>query len=100
MLHLTSLDLKKTKIETLAIPVCEDKNVHDDPLIEAVIKNALKLKEFNGKKDEEVTLYEFPDIKAERVILQGLGIVEKVDLESLRCMAGNALKSCIKKEIR
>jgi len=100
MLHLTSINLKKTKIETLVIPVCEDKTIHDDPLIEAVVKIALKLKEFNGKKDEEVTLYEVPDINAERVILQGLGKLEKIDLEALRGMAGKSVKSCIKKELR
>ena len=73
MLRLTTIDLKKTKIDTLAIAVCEDKDIHDDPLIVTVIKKALALKEFNGKKDESVTLYDVPDIKAQRVILCGLG---------------------------
>ena len=40
MLRLTSADLKKTKIETLTIPVCEDKNIHNDPIIKAVIKKS------------------------------------------------------------
>jgi leucyl aminopeptidase len=100
MLHLTSIDLKKTKIETLIIPVCEDTTIHDDPLIRKAVNTSLKLKEFNGKKDEEVTLYELPDIKAERVIFQGLGKLEKIDLEALRGMAGKAVKNCIKKELR
>ena len=99
MLRLSSIDLKKTKMETFAIAVCEDKNIHDDPLIEAVIKKALRLKEFNGKKDEAITLYDVPDIKAQRVILQGLGKLEKIDREALRSMAGKTVKSCIKKEL-
>ncbi len=98
MLRLTSIDLKKAKIDTLAVAVCEDKDIHDDPLIEAVVKKALALKEFNGKKDETVTLYDVPDIKARRVILRGLGKLEKIDREALRSMAGKTVKSCIEKE--
>ena len=30
MLQLTSVDLKKEKIETLIVPVCEDKAIHTD----------------------------------------------------------------------
>ena len=47
MLRLTSIDLNKSKIDTLAIAVCEDVDIHDDPIIAAVIRRALKLKEFN-----------------------------------------------------
>ena len=77
MLGLTSTDLNKSKIDTLAIAVCEDEDIHDDPIIEAVIRRALKLTEFNGEKDETVTLYDVPDIKAQRVILWGLGKLGK-----------------------
>ena len=99
MLHLKSADLKKQAVETLAIPVCEDKDIHEDPLIKAVVQKALALKEFSGKKDEEVTLYEMTDLKARRVIMLGLGKAEKLDLEALRCVAGRTVKSCIKKEL-
>ena len=51
MLTVKSSDLKKTKIDTLAVPVCEDKNIYDDVSLKAVIKKALGHKEFNGKKD-------------------------------------------------
>ncbi|UCG05212.1 MAG: leucyl aminopeptidase [Desulfobacterales bacterium] len=99
MLHLTSVDLKKAKIETLAIPVCEDKDIHDDKLIKALIKKAMKLKEFNGKKDQGVTLYDLPDVNARRVVLQGLGKLEKIDCEALRSMAGKTVTECIKNEL-
>jgi hypothetical protein len=79
MLHLTSIDLNKSKIDTLAIAVCEDEDIHDDPIIKAVIRRALKLKEFNGEKNDIVTLYDVPDIKAQRVILWGIGKLEKTD---------------------
>jgi leucyl aminopeptidase len=99
MLRLTSIDLKKLKIDTLAIAVCQDEDIHNDPIIEAVIRKALKLKEFNGKKDETVTLYDVPDIKAQRVIMWGLGKLEKTDRETLRSMAGKIVKQCIKKQL-
>ena len=99
MLSLTSIDLNKSKIDTLAIAVCQDEDIHDDPIIESVIKKALKLEEFNGKKDETVTLYDVPDIKAQRVILWGLGKLEKTDQEALRSMAGKTVKHCIKKRL-
>jgi leucyl aminopeptidase len=99
MLRLTSADLKKTKIETLTIPMCEDKDIYNDPIIKAVIKKGLKLKEFNGKKDEVVTLYDLPEMNAQRVILSGLGKLEKLDQEALRSMAGKTVKGCIKNEL-
>ena len=100
MLHLTSVDLKKAKIETLAIPVSEDKDIHQDGLITAVIEKAMKMKEFNGKKDEVVILYDLPDISAQRVVLHGLGKVEKIDREALRSMAGKTVAQCIKKDLK
>ncbi|MBT8363553.1 MAG: leucyl aminopeptidase [Deltaproteobacteria bacterium] len=99
MLNLKSVDLNKTKIETLAIPVSEDSEIQTDPLIKAVIQKALKLKEFSAKKDEVVTLYNPPDIRVQRVILYGLGKFENLDREALRTMAGQTVKGCIKWEL-
>jgi leucyl aminopeptidase len=99
MLRLISMDLTKEKIETLAIPVCEDQNIHKDPLITAIIKKAKSLKEFSGKKDDELMLYDLPDVRAERVILRGLGKQKEIDREGLRSMAGKTVKQCIKKEL-
>jgi leucyl aminopeptidase len=98
MLKLTSLNLKKDKAETLAIPVCEDKSIHTDAALNAVIKKAKLLKEFSGKKDQVLTLYDPAGIKVKRVMLVGLGKHKKIDLEILRNMAGNTVKNCIKKE--
>jgi len=42
MIHLKSVDLKKEKVESLVIPVCEDKNVFDDKIIISLIKKAKK----------------------------------------------------------
>jgi len=99
MLHLKSVNLEKQQIETLAIPVCEDKDIHADPAIKAVIKKALELAEFNGKKDEAVTFYDLPQIKARRVMLHGLGKFKTIDRETLRAMAGKSVEKCINSEL-
>jgi leucyl aminopeptidase len=99
MLRVTSVDLKKAKIDTLAIPVCEDKIIHNDSIVKAIIKKASKLKEFSGKKDEVITLYDVPELAAQRVILRGLGKLETIDLEALRTMAGATVKDGIKKKL-
>ncbi|MBU4463806.1 MAG: hypothetical protein KKB05_07705, partial [Proteobacteria bacterium] len=96
MLKLTSIDLKKVKTETLIIPVCEDKTIHDSPTISLLIKKAKQLKEFTGKKDDEVIFYDIKEVKAKRVMFLGLGKLEKIDAEALRTFAGRAVKKCMK----
>ncbi len=49
MLHLTAVDLKKVKIESLVIPVCKDKEIHENKTISSLIRKVKKLKEFTGK---------------------------------------------------
>ena len=95
MLLLKSIDLKKVKTETLIIPVCEDRDIHDDKTVSSLIAKAKKLKEFKGDKSEEVVFYTPPEIKADRVIFMGLGKLEKLNAESLRAFAGKAVKKCI-----
>ena len=99
MIKLTSADLKKIKTETLIIPVCEDKELHDDETLTLLIGQAEKLKEFNGKKGDRVAFYNPPEVKAVRIIFMGLGKLEEVDLEALRAMAGKAVKEGIKKTL-
>jgi len=95
VLSLKSIDLKKVKTETLIIPVCEDRDIHDDKIVSSLITKAKKLKEFKGDKGEEVIFYTPPEIKADRVIFMGLGKLEKLNAESLRAFAGKAVKKCI-----
>ena len=95
MLSLKSIDLKKVKTETLIIPVCEDRDIHDDKTVSSLITKAKKLKEFKGDMGEEVVFYTPPEIKADRVIFMGLGKLEKLNAESLRAFAGKAVKKCI-----
>ncbi len=99
MLHLTAVDITKIKIASLVIPVCEDKDIHENTTISSLIKQAKKIKEFTGDKGEEVTFYHLKEIKADRVIFLGLGKLEKIDMESLREMAGKVTKGMIRKKL-
>jgi leucyl aminopeptidase len=98
MIELRSIDTQKSPIATLAIPVCEDADIHMD-LMASLSSKAKKLKEFSGKKDEELILYNLPGTKAERIIFLGVGRHEKLDAESLRSFAGKAVKTGIKKHL-
>jgi leucyl aminopeptidase len=98
MLSLKSVDLKKEKIESLVIPVCEDKNIHDDKIICSLVDTAKEITAFKGEKEDEIVLYRLPEVTAESIIFLGIGKVEKVDAESIRAMAGKAVKSVIKKQ--
>ncbi len=97
MLQLKTVNLTKDQTETLIIPVCEDKDIHDNQTINSMIKKAKDIKEFKGEKDDELILYNMDQIK--RVIFSGLGKFEKIDAEVLRKSAGKMVKKGIKKEL-
>ncbi|MDM8553087.1 leucyl aminopeptidase, partial [Desulfobacterales bacterium HSG2] len=86
------------KIETLVIPVCEDKVIHDNQTINSMIRKAKETKAFKGEKDDEIIFYNPDQVNAKRVIFSGLGKLEKVDNEALRAMSGKIVKKCINKD--
>jgi len=99
MLHLTAIDLKRQKTQTICIPVCEDRRIHSDPVVSALVDRALALEEFKGKMEQEVTLHQPSGCAADRVIFRGLGKAESLDAERLRRMAGKSVKRCIALEL-
>ena len=99
MLKLKTYDLKKDKISTLAIPVCEDKDIHTD-LLSTLAEEAKKIEEFHGKQDEKLTLYNPAGTQVERVIFIGLGKHGKLNSEKLRAFSGKAVKSSIKRGLK
>jgi len=99
MLHLKAVDVKTEKIDTLIIPVCEDKDIHDNSVFSSLVKQAKKLKEFTGKKGDEITLYNISGTKIGRAIFFGMGKVDKIDAEALRSFAGKGVKKCINNEV-
>ena len=96
MIRLASIDLKREKIDTLLIPVCEDKPLHTDAAIRALAESALGLEEFRGKPDQEVILYNPPGLSIKRAVFRGMGKAAKLDAEGLRQMAGKSLTRCAK----
>ncbi|MCJ7773921.1 MAG: leucyl aminopeptidase [Desulfobacterales bacterium] len=99
MLQLKTVELKTEKIETLIIPVCEDGDIHAKSVLSSLVKQAKKLKEFTGKKDDDITLFDISETKVARVIFFGMGKVDKLDAETMRSFAGKCVKKCIKNEI-
>ena len=100
MLQLKHVDLGKEKVETLVIPVCEDKDIHDDPFIQSFVKDARKIEGFKGGEKEDITLFDVSGKKAKRVIIAGMGKVEKINFEKLRSMAGRTVKQCIANDLK
>lgn len=96
MLELKSVNLKRAKVETLVVPVCEDHEIHTDETTRALIGAARALDEFSGKKGDVVTLFQPVQTRIARVVFFGLGKAEVLDGESFRAFAGKAVKMCIK----
>ncbi len=99
MIQLKSIDLKKAKVDTLVIPVCEDHDIHVDKTLSALTRAAKKIKEFQGGKGDEIIFFNPKEINATRVVFVGLGKLEKIDEEGLRSFSGKTVKACIKKDI-
>jgi len=100
VLEFVTVDLKKEKVETLIIPVCEDKDIYDNRSLSAATKKARSFPEFKGKAEDELILYNLPQLRVDRLIFMGLGKLEKVDREALRAMTGKSVKKCIKHELK
>jgi leucyl aminopeptidase len=96
MLKLRSLKFTKTIVPTLAIPVCSDEPLFSDEGLSPIVETALQYPEFSGKQKQTLTLYTPAGIKAERVVLIGLGPRKEVQGESLRTCAGELIKMAAK----
>ncbi|MEW6670613.1 MAG: leucyl aminopeptidase [Thermodesulfobacteriota bacterium] len=99
MLAFASADLQKTAVETLIVPVCMDKDIHTDRTIVATLKKVKQFKEFSGEKDQEIVIYNPSGLEANRVVFWGLGKLDEIDPETLRAMAGKAVKKCIQMKL-
>ncbi len=95
MLELIIRQPDQQAVDTLAIPVCEDADIHDSPLIQQLILRANALEEFNAKSKEQVTFYDPPEVKARRVVFVGLGKQADIEAQDLRAFAGKVVRKCI-----
>lgn len=94
-MQLKSLNLKTADVETLVVPVCEDAELHADPVLGALAATAKALPEFSGKAGEAVTLYAPEGVRVRRAMFLGLGPLAAIDREALRRFAGTAVQKCI-----
>lgn len=96
MIELKTVNLKRVKVETLMVPVCEDQDIHTDSTVGSLIDMAKAYEEFNGKKGETLTLFRPDGTQIVRTLFFGLGKAEKINAESFRCVAGRAVGFGIK----
>jgi leucyl aminopeptidase len=98
VLKLTPLNLINDWIEYLIIPVCEDKSIHNNRIISALTKKAMKNPEFKGKKDDQLVLFSPARLRVGQVIFMGLGKAADLKPETLRGFAGKILRQSVKKD--
>jgi leucyl aminopeptidase len=87
--------LKRAKVDTLVVPVCEDSEIHSEASLCALVAAAKAKAEFSGKAGETLTLFQPEGVSVDRAVFFGLGKADKVTGESLRAFAGRAVKFCI-----
>ena len=96
MLEFKTVNLKRARVETLAVPVCEDGDLHSDQTLKSLAAAAKAKAEFKGKTGDCVTLFQPAGTKIERAVLFGVGKSEDLQAETLRAFAGKAVKFCVK----
>jgi len=99
MVKLSSQKPIHSKSELLAIPVCEDHDLFDDPIVRKLVQKATQMVEFSGKKDERLIFYEATGFQAKRVLFIGMGKLDKLNSETLRQVAGLAVKEALHKKL-
>lgn len=99
MLDVKHLHLDQTPVDTLVVPVCEDKMIHTDPVVISLIAATTGFEEFTGKKEDTLTLFHPAGAKVRRVIFFGLGKAEALTGEGFRTMAGKAVSACIRMKL-
>jgi len=95
MLEVKTVNLKRAKVDTLVVPVCEDSDIHTDMTITSLITDAKAFNEFKGKKGEVITLFKPSETGILRAVFLGMGKSDEINGEALRSMAGKAVKFCI-----
>ena len=93
MINLTSTAAARTVTPYLAVPVCQDVDLHQNSTLKALCAKAKAYPEFTGKKDQQILLYDLPGTKIQRAVFFGLGKLADLDAESLRELGGKAVKA-------
>jgi len=96
MIEIKAVNLKRSKVETLVVPVCEDQDIHTDAFVASLIDMARGYEEFNGERGDALTLFQPVGTQIVRAVFFGLGKAEKINGESFRSVAGRAVSFGIK----
>lgn len=92
--------------ETLVVPIYEDETCLEgfckelDETVNGVISSLFERKEFRAKANETAYLHLAPGLKAQRLLLVGLGKQAKVTTTQLRQAAGTAVRFLRAKKIK
>ncbi len=90
MLALSAVDPAKSAIDTLVVPVCEEKTLHSGAIADLIA--AVRPDEpITGEAGETVVFVHPPKFKAQRAVFIGMGKGDRLDLEALRKFAGKAV---------
>ena len=95
MLEVKAVNLKRVKVDTLVVPVCEDRELHTDKSVRPLVDAAKAFAEFKGKKGDVITLFQPAETRITRAVFFGLGKAGTLTGESFRAFAGTAVKFCI-----
>jgi len=95
MLSFTTVPLSRSKETDIAVPVCEDADLHEDPELQELIRKAKSMELFGGEKGRKIVLYEPADNMVRRCVFMGLGAKKTLTAEALRAFAGRAVKEAM-----
>ena len=95
MLEFKAVNLKRAKVDTLVVPVCEDGDLHSEGPLTSLVAAAKSKAEFSGKSGDCVTLFLPENTRIERAVFFGLGKSDKLSGETFRSFAGRAVTFCV-----
>ena len=100
MIAFTSVALPKTKIEMLAVPDSEDRDIHKHRDLKKALAAARSLEEYSGGHKEQVMLLNPEGTRTRRCLCIGLGKGEDITPDRMRIFAGQAVTAAIKSELK
>ncbi len=100
MMRLTGVNIEKKGVKNLIVPVLEDREIADQPVLAALVRQAKAIPEFKGQKEDELILYKPAGLPVDRVLFLGLGKYEALDREALRAFAGKGVKKAIRMKLK
>ncbi len=99
MLKFSDVKVGDIKTDALIILLCEDADINYEKNRLRLIEDAFLLNEFSGKAEEDIIFYSYKETAATRIILTGIGKLEKTNPEIIRSAVGKAVKKCIAKKL-